>query len=90
MTGTVRFWTCPGEGGDWVVVDTNRNAREVASCADPQGAELIAALMNGDLTALATASPDALTCCRRAIGDILRVLEPNGRPAVGTDSFPQL
>ena len=90
MTGTMRYLTCPGKGGEWMVVDQTCNARAVASCNDAEGAELMAALMNGDLSALASASPEALTRCRRAMGDLLRVMRPRGRPAVGRDAFPQI
>jgi hypothetical protein len=89
MAGT-RFLTFPGQGGDWVVVDLTRNAKAVASCRDEQGAELIAALMNGDLTALSSASDDTVARCREAIHGALRTLRPRGRPSVGVDTFPQL
>ena len=90
MTGIVRFSTCPGEGGKWMVVDRTCSARAVASCGDAAGAELIAALMNGDLAALANASPEAVTLCRKAMSDLLRVMRPHGRPAVGKNAFPQI
>ncbi len=90
MTGMVRFSTCPGAGGNWAVVDGACNARTVVSCRDAEGAELIAALMNGDLATLASASPDAVARCRQAICGVLRVMRPRGRPAVGTGALPQL
>lgn len=90
MTGTARYLTFPGRGGEWVVVDLTRNARTVASCRDERGAELIAALMNGDLKALSSASADTVARCREAIHGALRTLRLRGRPAVGVDAFPQL
>lgn len=59
-------------------------------CPDADGAALIAALMNGDLAVLANASPETLARCRGAIGEVLRVLRPYGRPSVGAAAFPQV
>jgi len=86
-----RFSTCRAAAGDWMVVDQHRNDVTVAHCEDANGAELIAALMNGDLTALADASADALAHCRKTLGGALQQPKPRGRPAVGRASFlPQL
>jgi len=81
--GLARFSICQASSGDWVVVDQGRNDVTVASCADAIGAELIAALMNGDLTALAEASAEAVSRCHKAIGGALRVPRQRARPAVG-------
>jgi hypothetical protein len=91
VTSVGRFSTFLAPSGDWVVVDQDHNDLAVAHCHDAMGAELIAALMNGDLVVLASASADALSCCQRALGGALSVPKPRGIPAVGTpEALPQL
>ena len=90
MAGFLRYSTCPGAGGDWVVVDQDRNHEAVMHCCDAQGAALIAALMNGDLDALAGADRKSLAICHGAIGGALRLPKPNVRPSVGYGPFVQL
>jgi len=90
MTGGWRYFASPDDGGGWVVIDQERNDRTVASCAEASGAELIAALMNGDLAALAMASAETMAYCKSAIGGALQPLRPRGRPAVGASLFPQV
>ena len=90
MTAGLRYSASPEVGGGWVVFDEDRNHRAVASCREASGAQLIAALMNGDLAVLAKASPEALANCQSAIGGALRLLRPRGRPAVGSALFPQV
>jgi len=82
--------TCPGEGGEWVVVDRSRDAAAIASCRDQTGAALLAALMNGDLSALAGASPETLAQCRSALLGARRGPRAKARPSVGISAFPQL
>ena len=90
MTCFSRYLTCPGVGGDWVVVDQDRNHEAVMRCGDAQGAALIAALMNGDLDTLAGASTEAVAVCHDAIGGALPLLTPNASPFVGSGPFVQL
>ena len=83
-----RFSTCRVEGGEWVVVADDDTI--VAHSSDGNGAELIAALMNGDLTSLGNANAETLAQCYNAIQGALRVLRPQGRPAVWWEAFPQI
>jgi hypothetical protein len=85
-----RYSTCRGTGDNWLVVDQDRNQQAVAHCCDAQGAALIAALMNGDLDALACADGQSLALCHSVIGGVLRLPKPNGRPLVGAGAFVQL
>jgi len=89
MTGALRYSANPGAGGEWDVVDQDRNDETVARCSDAHGAKLIAALMNGDVSQLASASPEALALCHVAIGRALRVRMSYGRPAVAGEAFAQ-
>ncbi len=88
MLRNSRFSTCRAEGGDWVVMADDDKV--VAHSSDGNGAELIAALMNGDLTSLENANAETLAHCYSAIQGALRVLRPRGRPAVGWEAFPQI
>ena len=90
MTCFSRYLTCPGVGGDWVVVDQDRNQEAVMHCCDAGGAALIAALMNGDLDALAGADRQSLATCHDAIGGALRLPKPNAKPSVGSGLLIQL
>jgi hypothetical protein len=83
-----RFSTLRVESGDWVVMADDD--RVVAYSSHGNGAELIAALMNGDLTSLGNASAETLAHCYSAIQGALRVLRPRGRPAVGQEALPQI
>lgn len=76
------------ESGEWAVMADNQ--RVVAHSSNGDGAELIAALMNGDLAALGNANAETLAHCYSAIQGALRVLRPQGRPAVGSEAFPQI
>ena len=71
-------------------MDWAREGAIVAHSSDGNGAELIAALMNGDLATLGTASVERLAHCYGAIRGALRVLGPRGRPAAGSEAFPQI
>ncbi len=88
MVRVSRFSTCRVESGEWVVVA--ENDRVVAQSSDGNGAELIAALMNGDLTLLRNAHAETLAQCYNALQGALRVFKPRGRPAVGWEAFPQI
>ncbi len=90
MTIVSRYYACLGAGGDWVVVDQDRNQQAIMHCGDAQGAALIAALMNGDLDALAGADGGSLAICHDVIGGALRLPKPNARPSVGTVALVQL
>lgn len=90
MSSFSRYSTCRDAGGDWVVVDQDRNHEAVMHCCDAQGAALIAALMNGDLDALAGADWQSLAICHNAIGGALRLRRPNARPSVGSRALVQL
>ena len=90
MTEDWRYAASLDACGEWVVIDQERNDRTVASCSEAGGAELIAALMNGDLAVLSRADAETLAYCRSAIGGALRPLRPRGRPAVGVGLFPQV
>lgn len=59
-------------------------------CCDARGAALIAALMNGDLDALAGADRQSLAICHDAIGGALRLSKPNAKPSVGSGLLIQL
>ena len=72
------------------MVDKDRNREAVIHCCDAEGASVIAALMNGDLGALAGASTQALAVCHDAIGGALRLPKPSARPSVGRGPFVQL
>jgi hypothetical protein len=89
MSNGLRFSTCV-ENGECIVVDWANDDAVVARCRDATGAELIAGLMNGDLAPLASASAETLAHCYHAMRGALRVLKPLGRPAVGTEAFPQV
>jgi len=62
----MRFSVVQIEDGPWVVADGRDHRRRIASCVDAAAAEMIAALMNGDV-ALASAHRDAAfaedDCC---------------------------
>ena len=45
----MRFSILRIKDGPWVVVDRQDHRRRIASCVDPGAAEMIAALMNGNL-----------------------------------------
>lgn len=90
MSSVQRFSACRVEGGEWAVVDQTRNDTIVVQPSDGTGADLIAALMNGDLTPLASARAEALAHCYKTIRGSLGVLRPRGRPAVGSEAFPQI
>ena len=83
-----RFSTRRVESGGWAIVADDDTV--VAHSSHGNGAELIAALMNGDLTSLGNASAETLAHCYSAIQGALRVLKPRGRPAVGREAFPQI
>ena len=85
-----RYFLRENAKGEWVILDQQRDGGIVLRCADAEGAEAIAALMNGDLAALARVSPEAVASCQAIIGVVLRVLRPRGRPAIGEEAFPQV
>ncbi|RBP08608.1 hypothetical protein DFR50_12590 [Roseiarcus fermentans] len=62
--------------GYWVV-DSDR---ALVGCSDLDAARLIAALMNGDLEALAAGANPAVDACLGAILDMFRPLRRAGRP----------
>ncbi len=88
MLRVSRFSTQRVESGEWAVTADNQTV--VAHSSDGDGAELIAALMNGDLVALGNANAETLAHCYRAIQGALRVLRPRGLPSVGWKAFPQI
>ncbi len=45
----MRFSIVQIKDGPWVVVDRKDHRRRIASCIDPCAAEMIAALMNGEI-----------------------------------------
>ena len=90
LSSFLRYSACQGAGGDWVVVDQDRDHQAVIHCCDAEGAAAIAALMNGDLDVLASASTRALAVCHGAIGGALRLPKPSARPFVGCVPFVQL
>jgi hypothetical protein len=49
METAMRFSVVQIEDGPWVVVDGRDHRRRIASCVDAVAAEMIAALMNGDV-----------------------------------------
>ena len=77
MTGALRYSANPGAGGEWDVVDQDRNDETVARCSDAHGAKLIAALMNGDVSQLASARS-----IMKSVGTFayLRTRKPPRRP----------
>jgi hypothetical protein len=79
MSNGLRFSTSWVENGKGNVVDWAHNDA-VAHCRDGNEAELAAALMNGDLSLLASASAETLACRHSAMRGALRVLKPPGRP----------
>ncbi len=87
MTGAVRYSARVDAERGWIVVDAGGKPA-LGCCADAGGAELAAALMNGDLAALARASPETLAQCRATLGDMLRGPRLRGRPAVGEARYP--
>ena len=66
-----RFFARQRAENDWVVLDQERDGAIVFQCDDASVAELTAALMNGDLTVLESASGETLARCRNAIGGVL-------------------
>lgn len=90
LPAVARYAPCRSEGGEWRVVDQASDHRTVLSCPDAPGAALIAALMNGDVAALAHVTPETMARCRAALGEAMRLLRPNGRPLVGLEMFPRL
>ncbi len=76
------------ESGEWAIMADNQ--RVVAHTSKGDGAELIAALMNGDLVSLGNANAATLAHSYTAIQGARRVLRPRGRPAVGSEAFPQI
>ncbi len=83
-----RFSTYRVKSGDWVVMADGDTV--VAHSSDGNGADLVAALMNGDLTPLGNANAETLAHGYSAIQGALRVLRPRGRPAVGWEALPQI
>jgi hypothetical protein len=49
MEMATRFSVLRIKDGPWIVVDRLDHRRRIASCIDPCAAEMIAALMNGDI-----------------------------------------
>ena len=90
MSNRLRFSTCWVEGGAWVIVDEDCNDEIAVRFSDSNGAELIAGLMNGDLSALTCATAETVAQCHCAMRGALRVLKPAGRPGVGTGAFAQV
>ncbi len=86
---TQRYAPCRGEAGEWFVVDREHDDQRVLHCPDADGAALIAALMNGDVAALADVSQETLARCREILVDALGLLKPCGRPSVGVEPFPR-
>ncbi len=63
----MRFSIVHIKDGPWIVVDRQDHRRRIASCIDAGAAEMIAALMNGDLDQ-AIAGRDAIAgLCRPAL-----------------------
>lgn len=85
-----RYAPCRSGDNGWAVVDQERADQTVLDCPDAAGAALIAGLMNGDLAALAAASPETLASCLAALAPMLRGLRPHGRPLIGVGAFPRL
>ena len=54
---------------------------------DRDDANVIAALMNGDLATLGNAIPEMLAHCYDTIQIMLRVPRQQGMPAVGSEAF---
>jgi len=75
-----RYAPCRSEDGAWSVVDEERAGRTVIACSDAGHAALIAGLMNGDLSALARATPEMAARCRAALGDALAGFGSARRP----------
>lgn len=90
MSSVGRFSTCRAESGEWTVVSQTRDNTIVLHSSDGNGANLIAALMNGDLATLATASAETFAHCYDTVRRMLGALRPRGRPAVGSEVFPQI
>jgi len=62
--------------GHWVVDSDS----ELVACADFEAARLVAALMNGELAALAAVASDAADACLESVLEIFRPLRREGRP----------
>ncbi len=65
------------------------DAGELIACTQFGAARMIAALMNGDLFAVAAGTDSAADECRRALTAALRPMQHAGRPALPT-AFPML
>ena len=85
-----RFSPFRSARGDWFVVDQDRDDRRVFPCPDADGAVLIAALMNGDIAALAGVTEETLARCREILLDMFRSPKRCGLPSVGAEAFPRI
>jgi hypothetical protein len=86
MSSFPRFLTCWVESGEWFVMDQTRDDI-VMHLRDGKEAELIAALMNGDLAKLATANPETLANCYKTVRRLLHVPRERHRPEVASEAF---
>lgn len=64
--------------GYWVVDSDS----ELVGCSDLDAARLVAALMNGDLSALDAGATDVVDACLLAVLETFRPLRREGRPMV--------
>ncbi len=62
----MRFSVLRIKDGPWVVVDRFDHRRRIASCIEPGAAEMIAALMNGDVAHAVACRDEALAEQTRA------------------------
>ncbi|MGO9423628.1 hypothetical protein [Roseiarcus sp.] len=84
--GRARTYSVHCTGDCYWIVDDDV---ELIACNHLDAARLIAALMNGDLCAVANVSDGAVTDCRRTLTDALQPLKGFGRPALEA-AFPEL
>jgi hypothetical protein len=64
--------------GYWVVDGDS----ELVACTDFEAARLVAALMNGDVAALAAVASAAADACLESVLETFRPLRRDGRPMV--------
>jgi hypothetical protein len=66
METEMRFAILHIKDGPWIVVDRFDHRRRVASCIDAGAAQMIAALMNGDIEQALARRDEAITQQQRA------------------------
>ena len=85
MSKSAQYSVHSAMDGYWVV---DRDS-ELVACSNFEAARLVAALMNGDVAALAAGSREAADACLEAVLELFRPFRRAGRPMAAV-AIPQL